>query len=160
MDDTEATNYRRGVARVKCMAQDRLDLSVAARIMSQFMAQPREGDDVLLKRVIRYLKKSPTNDSLLEWQERPESMTVNIDSDWARDRVTRKSTSGGTIRHGKHLICHWSKLQNTVALSSGEAELNALVKSMSESLCILNMMALMNHVIISEVATDSSATKE
>ena len=49
MGDSDATRYRRGVARVNFMAQDRPDLSVASRIMSQYMSQLRDGDEILLK---------------------------------------------------------------------------------------------------------------
>ena len=159
MADSEATRYRRGVARVNFMAQDRPDLSVASRIMSQYMSQPREGDEVLLKRAIRYLKKYPTCDNLLEWQNRPKFMTVNIDSDWAGDRVTRKSTSGGTVRHGKHLLMHWSKLQSTIALSSGEAELNAAVKGTSEIIGFKEMLEDLGIDIMIEIETDASVCK-
>ena len=63
------------------------------------------------------------------------------------------------MMHGKHMLGHWSSTQSSVALSSGEAELNALVKAMSESLGVLNMMAQMNHIITCEVSTDSSAAR-
>ena len=42
--------------------------------------------------------------------------------------------------HGSHLVHHWSSTQKVVALSSAEAELNAIVKSMTEILCLMNMM--------------------
>ena len=59
----------------------------------------------------------------------------------------------------KHLITHWSSTQSTVALSSAEAELNALVKAVSESLGLKNMM---NHAGVTmkiDVFTDSSAAR-
>ena len=59
-------------------------------------------------------------------------MTVLSDSDWAGDPATRRSTSGVMIFHGAHLLLFASRLQKTVAHSSGEAELNAQVMGMSE----------------------------
>merc|ERR1712105_27404 len=56
-----ATKVRRGIARVNYMAQDRPDLSAAAKAMSQHMSQPREGVMNSLKRCVRYLKKYPTS---------------------------------------------------------------------------------------------------
>ena len=38
-----ATKVRRGIARVNYMAQDRPDLSAAAKTMSQHMSKPRDG---------------------------------------------------------------------------------------------------------------------
>ena len=62
---------------------------------------------------------------LYEWQDMPKEMIIETDSDWAGDRIDRKSTSSGTIRWGSHLIRSWSKDQQVIALSSGEAELYA-----------------------------------
>ena len=159
MEDEEATRYRRGVARVNFMAQDRPDLSVPSRVMSQYMANPLEGDEILLKRVIRYLAKYPRSDSIMEWQPCPKFLTVNIDSGWAGDRVTRKSTSGGTVRYGKHLLLHWSKLQATVALSSGEAELNAAVKGTSEVIGFKELLEDLGTDVNVEIETDASVCK-
>ena len=45
MDHQEATKYRRAVAVINYMAQDRPDLSVAANYLSRRMASPRRGND-------------------------------------------------------------------------------------------------------------------
>ena len=50
-----ASKHRAAVARVVFLAQDRLDLGVAAVELAKTMAIPREGDDERLKRVVRYL---------------------------------------------------------------------------------------------------------
>ena len=55
------------------------------------------------------------------------------DSDWARDKATGKSTSGGIVMPGTHLVKSWSHTQDSVALSSAEAELVALGKLAIES---------------------------
>ena len=60
--------------------------------------------------------------------------TSRGDSDHAGCLRTRKSTSGGMVRWGTHVLKWWSKTQPTLALSSGEAELAAIVKSTSEGL--------------------------
>ena len=65
-----------------------------------------------------------------DWQGRKEE--IEVYSDWAGCAKTRKSTSGGVIVIGKHVIKTWSKTQKTVALSSGEAEMIAVVKGVSE----------------------------
>ena len=63
-------------------------------------------------------------------------MKAQSDSDWAGDTMTRKSTSGGTIRVGRHLVKSWSKDQSCIATSSGEAELYAANKAIAESYSI------------------------
>ena len=59
-----ATKHRAAVARVVYLAQDRLDLGVAAVELAKTMVFPREGDDERLKRVARYLHGHP---NCLEW---------------------------------------------------------------------------------------------
>ena len=59
MQNLEATKYRRGVARINYLAQDRPDLAVAANLLARSMAHPKVGDEIKLKRVIRYLKSHP-----------------------------------------------------------------------------------------------------
>ena len=54
-----ATKVRRGIARINYMAQDRPDLSAAAKAMSQHMSQPREGVLNSINWCVRYLKSTP-----------------------------------------------------------------------------------------------------
>ena len=48
-------------------------------------------------------------------------MHALADTDWAGDRQSRKSVSGGMILHGKHLIKAWTKQESIVATGSAEA---------------------------------------
>merc|ERR1712020_611689 len=68
------------------------------------------------------------------------TLTIEGDSDHAGCVKTRKSTSGGVARWGNYVLKWWSKTQPTLALSSGEAELAAIVRSTSEGLGMQAMM--------------------
>ena len=96
-----------------------------------------------------------------EFQDIPTEVTIMVDSDWAGDIVTRRSTSGGFIFHGSHILCHWSKTQSTIALSSGEGEVNACVKGISEGIGVHELMTElgMSVSLNLELLTDSSAAK-
>ena len=59
---------------------------------------------------------------------------------------------------GKHLISHWSSTQSVIALSSAEAELNALVKMTSEALGIKNTLLELGRMYSIVTLTDSSAS--
>ena len=61
--------------------------------------------------------------------------------------------------YGKHLLHHWSSTQSVVALSSAEAELNAIVKGASEMLGIMNVMKECGRKVEGQMWTDSSAAK-
>ena len=45
-------------------------------------------------------------------------LDVYSDTDWAGRARTRKSTSGGIVYHGAHVLKFWSSTQSTIALSS------------------------------------------
>ena len=47
---------------------------------------------------------------------------------------------GGTLQLGDHLIAAWSRLQPRIALSSGEAELYAGMRGISETLGFVHLM--------------------
>ena len=74
-----------------------------------------------------------------------------------KDAQTRKSTSGGALMHESHLVHNWSRTQKVVALSSAEAVLSAIVKSMTEILCLMNMMKECGTDPKGQILTDSSA---
>ena len=57
-----------------------------------------------------------------------------MDTDFAGCRETRKSTSGGILCRGVHVLKHWSTTQKSITLSSGEAELGGVVKGVAEGL--------------------------
>ena len=92
------------------------------------MSSPRQGEEVKLKRILRFLRKRPTTTYLSERQDHPGELTGYTDSDWACCMLTRRSTSGGVVLHGLHLLLHYSRTQTSVSLSSAEDELNAALK--------------------------------
>ena len=61
--------------------------------------------------------------------------------------------------HGTHLIAHWSKVQATPAPSSGEAELNAASKGISEILGVRHLLDEMSIDIKMKLYVDASAAK-
>lgn len=62
------------------------------------------------------------------------------DSDHAGEMDTRKSTSGGLVCVGDHVIKAWSSTQSVIALSSGEAELYALNKAAAQAMGIQSLL--------------------
>ena len=56
------------------------------------------------------------------------------DSDWATDKASRKSTSGGLICINANPVFYWSRTQRSVSTSSAEAEYIALAGGMQEGI--------------------------
>ena len=65
----------------------------------------------------------------------------------------------GAIFHGAHLVQHWSRTQSTIALSSAEAELNAILKMGQEMLGIRELLKEMGVHKELVINCDSSAVK-
>jgi len=88
------------------MSSDRFDIAYTVNGLCRRMSQLDTGDQAALKRLGRYLLDKPRVIIYFPWQE-AELLTVMTDSDWAGCPRIRKSTSGGLVMRGRHLIKHW-----------------------------------------------------
>ena len=84
-----------------------------------------------------------------------------VDSDWAGCVATRRSTSGMALYFLGALITSQSRTQQTVATSSGEAELYAIGLGASESLFIRSLLleSQIAQKVNIRLHTDSTAGK-
>ena len=110
-----------------------------------------------LVRLGRYLKLHPRVEYRFKYQRVMADLTVWTDSDHAGCRRTRKSTSGGIIIFGSHVIKSWSSTQAVIALSSGEAEYYSMVKGASVGLGIHAMMREIGVIVHLGLRCDASA---
>ncbi|XP_019245188.1 PREDICTED: uncharacterized protein LOC109225051 [Nicotiana attenuata] len=123
--------YRMLVGKLNFLTNTRLDIAFSVQHLSQFMQDPREPHLKAAFHLLRYLKGDLTlgvfmsNDS--DW-----SIKAYCDSDWAACPDTRKSVSGYVVLLGSSLISWKSKRQETVSLSSVEAEYRSLRKVVGE----------------------------
>ena len=134
LNPTQTTQYRGMAARLNYLALDRADIQYATKEASKFMSAPTEGNWTRMKRIGRYLKGNPRLVQMFRWQGATTALHTYIDNDWAGDKLTRKSTSGGIAFLGSHCLKSWSTNQTVIALSSAEAELYALLKGASQTL--------------------------
>jgi len=98
---------------------------------------------------VQHIKKQPNTNYIEVW----------VDTDFAGCKRTRKSTSGGMIMIGGHMIKCWSKTQNIIALSSGEAEYYGMVQGASIAMGIRSMLADMGVHMKIRLRTDATAAK-
>ena len=92
-----------------------------------------------------------------DWRLLGSTVTAYTDSDWAGCSKTARSTSGGIITIGSHVIKTYSRQQKTVALSSAEAELYAMVAASAESLAIVAYARDLGAKLEAELYTDFGA---
>ncbi|XP_072149570.1 secreted RxLR effector protein 161-like [Setaria viridis] len=102
-----------------CASRPNIMLSVC--MCARFQANPKECHLMAVKRILRYLVHTP---NLSLWY--PKGSTFNLlgyfDLDYAGCKVDRKSTSGTCQFLGRSLVSWSSKKQNSIALSTAEAE--------------------------------------
>ena len=111
--------------------------------MSRSMANPKGEGMLKLKRLARYFKDKTRSRLMFRYQAPVKGqveVSVVSDSDYAGCKKTRKSTSGGVLKFGCHMIKSWSATQAVIALSSGEAEYYAMVKGASQVIGLKNMI--------------------
>jgi hypothetical protein len=113
--------YRSMIGSLLYLCASRPDIMLSVGICARFQAAPKESHYVAVKQIFRYLAHTP-NFGL--WYPRGANfdLLVYSNSDWAGDKVDRKSTSGGCRFLGCSFVSWSSKKQSCVSLSSTEAE--------------------------------------
>jgi hypothetical protein len=156
LPERSARLFRSFAARANYLALDRPDISQATKELCRRMSAPRAADLKALSRVARYLVGASRVVYEYPWQSKP-VLRVYTDSDFAGCIATRLSTSGGAVMLGTHLLKHWASTQKRITLSSGEAELGAVVRGFSEALGIQSVAHDLGVELHPEVHADSSA---
>jgi hypothetical protein len=101
------------------LCASRPDVMLSICMCASFQADPKEVHLRVVKRIMRYLVHTP---KFGLWYPRTFDFIGYSDADWAGWKIDRKSTSG-TCQFLKRSLVSWaSKKQNSVALSTAEAE--------------------------------------
>jgi hypothetical protein len=101
-------------------SRSRPDIMFSVCICARFQASPKEAHLVAVKRILRYLKHTP---SIGLWY--PKGARFQLigysDSDYTGCKIDRKGTSGGCHLLGRSRVSWTSKKQNSFALFTAEA---------------------------------------
>lgn len=125
--------YRELVGCLAYVAQcSRPDLCASVNFFSQYQSCPTDEHWCYLKRILRYVKG--TLDLGLEFQggDQVEALIAYSDSDWGNDITDRRSVTGSILQVFGGTVAWITRKQQTVALSSTEAELVALCTTACE----------------------------
>ena len=152
LDPQQHCMFRTTVGQLIWASLDRPDLMYAAKLHSSRLQGPTERDLCSLKHSLRYPKGTthcklfigrgladylPTNHNgfvMFTQNNIPLDLRCYTDSDWAGDKITRRSTSRWLCSLLGAPLSYASCTQNIVTLSSAEAELMALSSGMTEAL--------------------------
>lgn len=136
--------YRELVGSLIYLAQiSRPDITYATSYLSRFLDKPTQALWTAGKRVLRYLKKTKELSLVYRKDDPGNNMKLMCytDADWASDKTDRKSVSGMAIFHCKNLVSWCTKKQQTVALSSAEAEYISSSVCTTEALYLKGLLA-------------------
>ncbi|GAV63500.1 hypothetical protein CFOL_v3_07018, partial [Cephalotus follicularis] len=113
--------YRSMIGSLLYLTASRPDILFSVCLCAIFQACPKESHLHAVKRIFKYLAYTPT---LGLWYPRKSSFDLHTysDADFGGYKVDKKSTSGTCQFLGNMLISWFSKKQNSVALSTTEAE--------------------------------------
>ena len=141
-DGTEQANssyFRSLVGGLLYLTHTRPDISFSIGVVSRFMHCPSNHHLGAAKRILRYI--AGTVDFCL-WYGHVSSFRLCgfVDSDWAGCLEDRRSTSGYVFNLGSGAICWSSKKQETIALSTSEAEYIAATSSACQAVWLRRLL--------------------
>ena len=124
--DIDATGYRKIVGCFRYLLNTRPDLSYCVGVLSRYMQNPKESDGGAMKQCLRYLKGTTSYGLTFERTGQRASKLIGYsDSSHNVDPDDGRSTTGHIFYFGSSPITWCSQKQDTVALSSCEAEFMA-----------------------------------
>src|SRR6266540_2568158 len=103
------------------LTASRLDIMFSVGMCARYQANPKESHEKAMKRILRYPRYTPCFGLWYPKGAHFELLGYS-DSDFAICKIDRKSTTGGCQLLGRSLVSWCSKKQNSVALSTAEAE--------------------------------------
>ncbi|GBL95410.1 Retrovirus-related Pol polyprotein from transposon TNT 1-94 [Araneus ventricosus] len=108
----------------------RPDILFSVNCLSQLQEKPTVAAWTGLKRILRYLKGTKNFKLVYKKLHNPNfNIDLYVDADWASDTIDRKSVSGYVLMFCNCPILWCCKKENCISLSSTEAEIIALMKS-------------------------------
>lgn len=117
----------------------RPDITYAVNKASQFLEKPSKVHGNGVKRMFKYLEGT-TRHGFYFGSESDDKIFTFSDSDYAGDTETRRSTTGYVLKLRSTTITWKSQRQNTVTLSTTEAEYVAACHSIKELIWVKRLL--------------------
>jgi hypothetical protein len=124
------------------MVCTRPDLAHAVSLVSRFMSDPGKQHWEAVKWILRYLRGTAKVGLLFQGLEEGEPKVLQgyVDADYAGDLDQRRSITGYVFMVAGCIISWKAELQDTVALSTTEAEYMAAVEAAKEALWLQGLV--------------------
>ncbi|GJX72036.1 retrovirus-related pol polyprotein from transposon TNT 1-94 [Tanacetum coccineum] len=115
------TSYKGMIGSLMYLTATRPDIQFSTVLCARYQSNPKESHLTTVKRILRYLKGTPTL-GLYYPKCSGFDLKEYSDSDYASCNMDKKSTLGACQILGGKLVCWSAKKQQSVAMSSAEAE--------------------------------------
>ncbi|XP_059295496.1 uncharacterized mitochondrial protein AtMg00810-like [Lycium ferocissimum] len=135
----DVTAYQRLIGRLLYLTITRPDISFVVQVLSQFTQFPKMSHWDAALRLVRYIKKCPSQGLLIS-SNSSTTLQAYCDSDWAACPNTRRFVTGYVIKLRQSLISWKSKKQQTVSRSSAEVEYRSMATAVSEIVWLLGLL--------------------
>ena len=130
-DENTDFPYRETVGKLMyAMVCSRPDIAYMVSTVARFVSKPAEEHVVAVKRILRYLKG--TKDLKLVYAGSLLRMDSFVDADYAADEESRRSVAGKVHLVNNGPVAWSSRLMQTVALSTTEAEYMAVTDAVKD----------------------------
>ena len=137
----DESDYRRNIGCLRYLLHTRPDLSYCVGVLSRYMHSPKESHGAALKQVLRYLQGTLTYG--LTFRRTEETKVTKLigysDSSHAIDEDDGRSTAGHVFYIKNSPITWCSQKQETVALSSCEAEFMAATEAAKQAIWLQDL---------------------
>ena len=142
LDESEidATLYRRRIGCLRYLMHSRPDLAFAIGILSKYMHSPRKAHGDALRQVLRYLKGTHWYGLVFKCGG-SQKLIGYSDSSHNTDPDDGRSTTGHLFCFGDTPITWCSQKQDTVALSSCEAEFMAATEAAKQAIWLQDLLS-------------------
>ena len=135
--------YREAIGALLYLSiRTRPDIAVAVGTLAKHVQEPHPLHWEGVKRILRYLQGTKDKALVFRTEERtnPLVLTVYADADWGTDPNERYSRTGIVCQLGANTVWWKSRKQNSIAVSSCEAEYMALFEGSKDIVWLRNLL--------------------
>ena len=154
----EHSLYRTIVGKLMFIAAESPNIQFCVKECARGVPSPSARDVKRAKRICRCLMGTRDWTLQLEHWKNVDSLQMMVDSEWATDKVDRRSTSAGVAQLGGCTMITCSRTQGSPAMSSAEAEGYALGSGACEGLFIFAVAKELEVELKLALHSDSTAT--
>ncbi|CAA7039007.1 unnamed protein product [Microthlaspi erraticum] len=150
--DIDATTYRKLVGCLRYLLHTRPDLSYCVGVLSRYMQNPKESHGAAMKQCLRYLRGTTTLGLVFKKSSSAAMKLVGYsDSSHNVDPDDGKSTTDHVFYLGESMISWCSQKQDTVALSSCEAEFMAGTEAARQAIWLQDLLGEITETVCEKV---------